>query len=125
MTLLDFNRIYKYKSDKKKFGFIEVWDTPKLQDDGYFYGDCEDYCIFLKHNFDEFEHWDYHYCTLDNQGHCVLIKDDFIIDCNSQKVMSLNEYKKLYNVANFKKYNWFTVFSKFVFGKILSTIKGK
>ena len=32
---------YKYKTDKQKFGFIEVWDIPKLQDDGFYYGDCE------------------------------------------------------------------------------------
>lgn len=124
LNLEQFNNQYKYKTDKEKFGFFEVWDIPKLQDDGFYYGDCEDYCIFLKHNFDEFEHWDYYYCTLDNQGHCVLIKDNWIIDCNSQKVMSLFEYQNKYKVYDFKKYNWFVVLSKFIFGKILKTIKG-
>lgn len=120
MILENFNKQYKYKSDKDKFGFFEVWDIPKLQDNGFYYGDCEDYAIFLKHNILQFENWDYYYCTLDNQGHCVLMKDGFIIDCNSQKVMSLNEYKKLYNVSNLKKIGLFTVFSKFLFGKLFS-----
>jgi len=120
MKLIKFNKQYKYKSDNQKFGFIEVWDIPELQQDGFYYGDCEDYCIFLKHNIEEFEEWDYYYCALENQGHCVLMKDDLIIDCNCQKVMSSNEYKKIYNVSNFKKIGLFTVFSKFVFGKLFS-----
>lgn len=41
MILAQFNKQYKYKSDKEKFGFIEVWDIPKLQSDGFYYGDCE------------------------------------------------------------------------------------
>lgn len=31
---------YKYKSDKEKFGFLEVRDVPELQEDGFYYGDC-------------------------------------------------------------------------------------
>ena len=50
MTLEQFNNQYKYKSDKEKFGFFEVWDIPKLQNDGFYYGDCESYCLFLKDN---------------------------------------------------------------------------
>jgi predicted transglutaminase-like cysteine proteinase len=48
MTLNQFNNQYKYQTDKDKFGFFEVWDIPKLQDDGFYYGDCESYCLFLK-----------------------------------------------------------------------------
>lgn len=39
MDIEQFNKQYKYKSDKQKFGFIEVWDTPELQEDGFCYGD--------------------------------------------------------------------------------------
>lgn len=120
MTLVQFNKQYKYKSDKQKFGFIEVWEIPELQQDGFYYGDCEDYAIFLKHNIPQFENWDYYYCDLDGVGHCVLIKNNSIIDCNCQSIMLIDKYKEVYNVSNFKKYNWFTVFSKFVFGKLFS-----
>lgn len=123
MTLKQFNRQYKYKTDKDKFNHKEVWDIPKLQD-GYYYGDCEDYCIFLKHNIDDFEECDYYYCTLNGEGHCVLMKDGLIIDCNCQRIMTFDKYCQIFNASNFKKLGWFTVFSKFVFGKILKTIKG-
>lgn len=125
MTLEQFNKQYIHKSDEDKFGFFEVWDIPKLQDDGFYYGDCEDYAIFLKHNIPQFENWDYVYCTLDDVGHCVLIKNNSIIDCNCQTIMLIDKYKKIYNISDLKKIGWFTVFSKFVFGKILATIKGK
>lgn len=124
MNLKDFNSKYIYQTDKEKFGFFEVWDIPKLQDDGKYYGDCEDYCIFLKHNIEKFEEWDYYSCTLDNVGHCVLMKDSLIIDCNCKIIMSFEEYKNFYNVTNLKKYGWFTVFSKFVVGKIVKFFRG-
>lgn len=125
MTLEQFNKQYKYKSDKEKFGFIEVWDIPKLQQDGFYYGDCEDYAIFLKHNIPQFENWDYYYCTLDGAGHCVLMKNNSIIDCNCQAIMLFDKYSEIYNVSDFKEYNRFTIVSKFILGKILSIIKGK
>lgn len=31
MTLEQFNEQYIYQTDKDKFGFFEVWDIPKLQ----------------------------------------------------------------------------------------------
>lgn len=40
MTLEQFNKQYKYKSDKDNVGFLEVWDVPELQEDGFYYGDC-------------------------------------------------------------------------------------
>lgn len=125
MILEQFNKQYKYKTDKDKFGFFEVWDIPKLQDDGFYYGDCEDYCIFLKHNIAGFENWNYYYCTLNNEGHCVLSDGAYIIDCNCKKIMRTYDYKEKYKIYDFKKYNRVTIFSKFVFGKILSILKGK
>lgn len=122
MTLEQFNKQYKYKTDKDKFGFFEVWDIPELQDDGFYYGDCEDYAIFLKHNIEQFENWSYYYCTLDGVGHCVLIKGNSIIDCNCQSIMLLDRYKEMYNIDNLKQYGIFTIFSKFVFGKLNNVI---
>ena len=40
INLEDFNSKYKYKLDKDKFGFMEVWDISKLQEDGFYYWDC-------------------------------------------------------------------------------------
>lgn len=124
MKLEYFNSNYIYQTDKEKFGFLEVWDIPKPQNDGKYYGDCEDYVIFLKHNIDQFEEWNYYSCLLDGIGHCVLIKNEKIIDCNCKKVMTIIDYKNIYNVSNFKKYGVFTVFSKFVVGKIVKFFKG-
>lgn len=117
MELWKFNKQYKYKTDKQKFGFIEVWDIPKLQSDGFYYGDCESYCLFLKNNIKQFEDWDLYYCKLNGVGHCVLYKNGDIIDCNTQKIVSFEQYCKLYKVTEFKKYNWFVVFSKILFSK--------
>lgn len=117
MILEQFNKQYIYKSDKDKFGFFEVWETPELQSDGFYYGDCESYCLFLKNNIEQFKDWDYHYCKLNGEGHCVLYKKGDVIDCNTQKIVSFEQYCKLYKVTEFKKYNWFVVFSKILFSK--------
>lgn len=125
-TLEQFNQQYKYKSDLEKYNtsLFDVWEIPKLEN-GFYYGDCESYCRFLKENIEEFENWDYFYCTLDGVGHCILIKNNSIIDCNCQRIMLIDKYKEIYNISNLKKIGWFTIFSKFLFGKIISTIKGK
>ena len=117
MTLVQFNKKYKYKSDKEKFGFFEVWDIPKLQDDGFYYGDCESYCLFLKNNIEQFKDWDLYFCKINGNGHCILYKNGDVIDCNTQKIVSFEQYCKMYKVTEFKKYNWFVVFSKILVSK--------
>lgn len=117
MTLKEFNYKYRYKTDKDKFGFFEVWDIPKLQDDGFYYGDCESYCLFLKNNIEQFKDWDLYFCKINGNGHCILYKNGDVIDCNTQKIVSFEQYCKLYKVTEFKKYNWFVVFSKILFSK--------
>ena len=124
MDLKDFNSQYIYQTDKEKFGFFEVWNIPKLHKDGKYYGDCEDYCIFLKHNIKQFENWDYYSCNLDGVGHCVLMKNNSIIDCNCQTIMLFDKYKEIYNISNLKKYGCFTIFSKFVVGGLVNFFKG-
>ena len=122
MTLEQFNKKFKYKSDKQKFGFIEVWEIPKLQDDGFYYGDCESYCRYLKNNISEFKDWNYYYCKLNGNGHCVLFKDGHVIDCNIRQIVTYEEYCSLFNITNFKKYNWFVVGSKIMFAKVYTWI---
>ncbi len=122
MTLEQFNSKYKYQTDKEKFGFIEVWDIPKLQDDGFYYGDCESYCLFLKNNIEQFENWDLYYCKLNGIGHCVLYKDGNVIDCNIKSIVSLEYYCKVFIATELKKYHWFVVGSKIAFAKVYTWV---
>ena len=119
MTLGEFNSKYVYKADKEKFGFIEVWEIPELQS-GKYYGDCESYCLFLKKNVPEFKDWEYWYCKINGNGHCVLHKNGDTIDCNCKTVLNIEQYIKIYNATNFKKYDNFVVFSKILVGKLLN-----
>lgn len=123
MTLKAFNNKYQYKTDKEKFGFFEVWDIPKLQDDGFYYGDCESYCLFLKNNIEQFKNWDYYYCKVSGEGHCVLYKDGDVIDCVHKRIITLEQYMANGKIADFRKYGLFTVISKIVVGKVLIWIK--
>jgi hypothetical protein len=124
MELADLNKNFIYQSDKN----LDNWKEMGLNKDGKYYGDCEDYCITVKKNVPDFKDWDYYYCKLNSVGHCVLIKNTDIIDCNCKKVLSIEHYTNLYNATNFKKYNQLVVFSKIMFSKILSIyekIRGK
>lgn len=123
MNLDAFNKQYKYKSDKQKFGLIEVWDIPKLQDDGFYYGDCESYCLFLKNNIEQFENWDLYYCKLNGIGHCFLSNGAMIIDCNSQQTMLKDKFMQKYNITELKKYSKFVIFCKYLFAKIFLLFK--
>lgn len=115
MTLEEFNSRYIYKSDKDKFNFFEVWEIPKLEKDGFCYGDCESYARFLKENIGQFEDWDYYYCKLNGVGHCVLSNGALVIDCNSRQTMLKDKFIEKYKITNLKKYNLFVVFSKIIF----------
>lgn len=123
MNLKDFNSRYKYQSDKEKFNTsLDVWEIPKQSEDGFIYGDCESYCRYLKNNISEFKDWDYYYCKLNGVGHCVLYKNGDIIDCNFRAVLSIDAYCRIYDISDFKKYNWFTVFSKVLISSLFLSI---
>ena len=117
MILEEFNSKYKYQSDKEKFGFIEVWEIPELQEDGFYYGDCESYCRFLKNNIPEFKDWEYYYCKLNGVGHCILHKNGDIIDCNTRAVLSCESFYKTYKISDMKKYNKVLIWNKIIFSK--------
>lgn len=114
MTLEEFNNKYVYMTDKDKYGITEVWEIPKPSADGFIYADCESYCRYLRNNIEGFSDWDYYYCELGGNGHCILIKGSEVIDCNIKKVVLLDEYCKLYNVRIFKKYSKFVIVSKII-----------
>ena len=118
VTLQEFNKIYKYKSDLEKYGFSEVWEIPQVSDDGFVYADCESYARYLKNNIPEFKDWGYYYCKLNGQSHCILYKNGDAIDCNIKHIFSFDEYCRVYKITELKKYNWFVVFSKILFSNI-------
>ena len=123
MILEEFNKVYKYKSDVEKYGFLEVWEIPELEEDGFIYGDCESYCRFLKNKVAGFKNWDYYYCKVNGEGHCVLYKDGDVIDCVHKRIVTLEQYMHNGKVTDFRKYGRFTVISKIVVGKVLTWIK--
>jgi len=120
VKLEEFNKVYRYKKDIDKFGFNEVWELPSIDKDGFIYGDCESYCIYLKNHLEYFNDWDYYYCKLNGNGHCVLYKNGDIIDCNTKRVVTTELYYKMFIVTEFKKYNWIIVQTKLLVGKLKS-----
>lgn len=123
MTLEEFNKVYRYLSDLKKYGLPEVWEIPELEEDGFIYGDCESYCRFLKNKVAGFKNWDYYYCKVNGEGHCVLYKDGDVIDCVHKRIITLEQYMTGGKITDFRKYGRFTVISKIVVGKVLTWIK--
>lgn len=122
MTLQEFNKMYKYQSDIDKYGFSEVWEIPRVSDDGFVYADCESYARYLKNRIPEFKDWNYYYCKLDGVGHCVLVKDNDVIDCNIKRVVSLEQYYRMFTITGLVKYNMFVLASKVIVGNVLRLI---
>lgn len=120
--LEQFNKQYKYKSDSEKYGTsLDVWEVISSSSQGVYEGDCESYCRTLKSINKQFKDWDYYYCKLDGIGHCILVKNGDVgevIDCNTQSIVTFENYCKIYKVTGFKKYNWFVVFSKILFSNM-------
>ena len=112
MTLEELNNKFIYESDLHQYGVKEYWD--ELEEvDGRLVGDCESYAITVKRNILGFSDWDYYYCKLNGEGHCVLSNGEQIIDNNCKSIMSIEKYKSRYNVEGFRKYNKLEVFLKF------------
>ena len=121
MTLEQFNKKYKYQSDKERFNTsLDIWELPK--DSDIIKADCESYCRYLKNNISWFKDWDYYYCKLSGNGHCMLYKNGDVIDCNSMVVMSLEQYSRVYSITELKKYSWFVIASKIAFAKVYTWV---
>lgn len=117
MTLEEFNDKYRYESDSVRFGTnLDIWEMPE-EVDGKIEGDCESYCRFLKNNIEGFKDWEYYYCKLNGEGHCILYKNGDVIDCNIKQVVTLEQYGLLYNPTDLIKYSWFVAASKILFSK--------
>lgn len=118
MTLQDINNSWSYLSDNIKYGTkFDVWELPEPDEHGMYISDCESYCRLLRNKVELFKDWDYYYCKLDGIGHCVLIKNGDIVDCNVRCVVSLEHYCKIFRVTDLRRYSMFEVGSKILFGK--------
>lgn len=117
MILEEFNSKYSYQSDIEKYGFLDVWEIIELDSEGKYRGDCESYARTLKNLIPEFKDWEYYYCKLYGEGHCLLYKDGNVIDCNVKKVVRFDEYCRMYKVTEFKPYSTFQVACKIIFAK--------
>lgn len=120
MTLTEINKKFEYKTDKEQFGFKELW-TGLIPVDNKLIGDCEDYAITLKKEVKEFKDWDYFYCKIYNDGHCILVNQEqtLMIDNNLKRVVSIYDFKKIYDVKDLKKYSKITLLWKFTQAKII------
>lgn len=109
---------YKYQSDLDKYNtLLDIWEVPSMDSSGVYRGDCESYCLLLKKLNPEYKDFKLWYCKLYWEGHCVLIHGTDIIDCNTQAVVSLEMYCKMFNVTDLRPYSWFQIFSKKLFTK--------
>jgi predicted transglutaminase-like cysteine proteinase len=119
MTLDELNRRFVYKLDSEQFGFNEVWLG--LQDvDGKLVGDCEDYAISVKNKVPGFKDWNYYWCRMNGEGHCILSNGVDMVDNNVQRVISLDKYKKMCEVTELRPYKWYELVWKFGSAKVLS-----
>jgi predicted transglutaminase-like cysteine proteinase len=119
MTLEELNSRFEYKLDSEQFGFNEVWLG--LQDvDGKLVGDCEDYAISVKNEVPGFKNWNYYWCRMNGEGHCILSNGVDMIDNNVKQVTSLDEYKKMYEVTELRAFKWYELVWKFSSTKVLS-----
>lgn len=117
MTLSEVNSKYRYLSDDVKYNTkFDVWEIPE-EVDGVIESDCESYARLLKSKVGMFKDWDYWYCKLNGIGHCVLIKNNDVIDCNVREVLTLDQYCKMFTVTELSKYSTFEVISKILFSK--------
>ena len=124
MTLSELNSRffskYKYMTDKEQYGITEYWEEPKLNEDGMYVCDCESVAIWIKRNVPGFDRYDYYWCRLNGGGHCILSNGVDMIDNNVQRVISLNEYKKMYDVTELRPYRWYELMWKFGSAKVLN-----
>ncbi len=113
MTLQEINKRFIYATDKDLTGFSEAWLG--LQEiDGKLMGDCEDYAITLKREVAGFHNWNYWYCKLNGEGHCILVSQSGlnVIDNNIKNPISMETYLDIYDITNLRPYKWYELMWK-------------
>lgn len=120
MTLKDFNKNFIYKTDEEQYGVPEYWEEMKPNKDGKYVGDCESYAITVKRNIKGFKNWDYCWCTLNGNGHCILSYGELMIDNNTKEVWTLDKYTSTFFVDELRPFKWYELAMKFTQAKLLS-----
>jgi hypothetical protein len=120
MTLEEINNRFVYVTDKEQYGVDEYWEEGTIASDGNMYMDCESYAITCKKYIEDFKDWDYYWCRMNGEGHCILSNGVDMIDNNVQRVTSLDKYKKVYEVTELRQYRWYELMWKFGSAKVLS-----
>jgi len=90
------NSKFIYRSDKLGYGYEDYWNNIEdfKNSDIIWYGDCEDYVLYLYNHISDCEIW---YCTLEGNGHVILkLPDGLWIDNNVKK--PIKEFNKTYKI---------------------------
>jgi hypothetical protein len=120
MTLDEINNRFVYVTDKEQYGVSEYWEEGTVASDGNMYMDCESYAITCKKHIEDFKDWNYYWCRMNGDGHCILSNGVDMIDNNVQRVISLDKYKKMYDVTELRAFKWYELMWKFGSAKVLS-----
>ena len=120
MTLKQLNKNYIYRTDKEQYGVDEYWEEMKPSKEGKYIGDCESYAITVRRNIEGFENWDYYWCTLSGNGHCMLSDGKFMIDNNTKEVWTIDKYTSTFIVDELRPFRWYELAIKFIQAKLLS-----
>ena len=123
MTLKEFNSKYVYKSDTNKFGTrLDIWEIIKPDENGMYYGDCESYCLTIQELIPEYKDIDLYYCKINGNGHCIMMKNGMILDCNAKDWITRDEYTRSYNMTDLQRYWKIAVLYKRVMYKIYKLV---
>jgi hypothetical protein len=96
MTLQEFNKNYRYKSDITNYGREEHWVVIEPAEDGLYYGDCEDYVLTIKKLVPEYANLKLVYCKISDVGHCIgETPNGKFIDCIVQREATKEELIKM------------------------------
>jgi len=126
MTLTEFNTNYVYKSDHDKFGTrLDIWEVIQPDDNGTYLGDCESYCLSLQSYVENMSNVDLYYCKINGNGHCIMIKDNYVLDCNCRMWIHIDNYTKAYNMTDLRKYSKVEIVYKKIIRKLYKLFTGK
>jgi hypothetical protein len=117
---------YIYKRDLDKFGVkVDVWEVIEPDDKGIYYGDCESYCLTVDKLVPECKGVDLYFCRIRGGGHCIMIKDDMVLDCNAEDWTPIAEYTERYEMTGLKKYWKIAIWYKKIVRKLVKMFTGK
>ena len=125
MTLQDFNKRYKYKTDLKNHERTEHWTIMEPTPTGLYYGDCEDYVLTLIDKVDGFADLELWYCKIGSDGHCIgRALEGTFIDCNFKQLVDIEVLKRS-GFNSFRKYWKIEVWFKKVQARVQSLLRGE